>query len=283
MRFSASRLKLYMNCPLAAHYRYDEHLPRQSNAAAVWGKIVHTCMEHYNLTGEYDIARRMFIDMWDAPEDFGHQIDYWPKNTSKAGYMKTGLEMLAAFHKGLDLQKRRVIGAEVPFCVPFGEHELMGYIDLVELRRSGNGKYLLRVLDWKTGGRQPTKAQLALDVQFTVYMYATTCKEFWVGNGEPEFPGLPDGEKQWELLKDLPRRAIWFHMRGPKEIDAGPREAADYMRLYRVCDEIERSIEHQVFIPKIGEACELCDYVEPCEMEIPVDLEVKKDDPNAWL
>jgi hypothetical protein len=120
-------------------------------------------------------------------------------------------------------------------------------------------------------------------MQFTVYDWAVGCEEFWIGDGTPEFPGLRDGQALMDRWFDTPHRAIWFHMRGPKEIDAGPREPADFNRMYRVASEIQRATDLEVFVPKVGVACETCDYVKECELEIPVELEVKSDDPHRWL
>jgi len=104
----------------------------------------------------------------------------------------------------------------------------------------------------------------------TVYSYATTQREFWVGNGA-DYPGLPDGEAMFEQLADVDRRSIWYHLWNGAEIDAGTRGDADFGRLYRVCNEIERAIELDVFVPDIsGETCIFCPYVKPCcGVEIP--------------
>lgn len=282
-RFSASRINAWMNCPLSAHFRYDENLPREQNAAASFGTAVHAGFEVFNQTGSIDRALEVFVDYWDFPEKYGIEPTWWPKNTSHMSYRKLGIEALKKFAEGLKWDGREVIGTEVPFCVPFGEFELMGFIDLLEVRRNGKGKELLRIVDLKTAGTQPTKAKLALDVQFTTYTYATTCPEFWVGNGELDFPGLPDGQALFERFIDTPRRAIWFHIRTQKEIDAGARVDADFMRLYRVCHEIAKAIEADVHVPKIGDACGLCDFSSQCTMEIPVELGPNPNDPDAWI
>lgn len=615
-RFSASRINAWMNCPLSAHFRYDENLPREQNAAASFGTAVHAGFEVYNTTASLDRALETFIDYWDFPEKYGIEPVWWPRNTSHMSYRKLGIELLKKFHEGLKWDGREVIGTEIPFCVPFGEFELMGFIDLLEVRRNGKGKELLRIVDLKTAGTQPTKAKLALDAQFcadeeteiltetgwkrhhelvvgervlaldhhsglaewqpieavnvfdakdqemlsmegkahsslttlnhrwmvdhvvssrkgwrvekrvvtseeltgcdripcaapvvglpvepkwsdalvalvgwfwteghvirggsvglaqreplaeairsvlvetfgpsveslrgtsspawretrdvdvtrfylnraasevvvahvdlpskavrsefitsltraqltlladvsvqadghvqngrtvicqsdrarldslqmvyallghrtslrrrrvggqgrysgrefwelavkdrrpnfipkkdrrervrytgkvwcpttangtwyarrngqvyftgnTTYTYATTCPEFWVGNGELDFPGLPNGQALFDRFVDTPRRAIWFHIRTQKEIDAGARVDEDFMRLYRVCHEISKAIKADIHVPKIGDACGLCDFSSQCTMEIPVELGTDPtNDPDAWI
>lgn len=287
MIFSASRLKTWMSCPLQAYFKYEEHLPSLQNAAASWGSILHNALEYYNTSQNFDGARKLFLDQWWHPEDIGLEPAYWPPNTSHAQYLKLGIAILEDFHKRQRWQGRTVIGAEIPFKVPFGDHHLTGYIDLLEVRKSGRGKPLLRILDYKSAGRQPTRIELAMDIQFTVYDYAVTCPEFWMGDGSIDYVGLPDGENLMEEFGSLAHRGIWYHLRTQKEIDVGPRTDVDYMRLYRVCAEVAKATEAQIHVPKIGEPCNLCDYAEACTLDIPVHLRgwdaPAFSDENAWI
>lgn len=620
MIFSASRLKTWMACPLQAYFKYDEGLPSPQNAAASWGSIIHNALEYYNTTQNYDGARKLFLDQWYHPEKVGLEPDYWPPNTSHTGYLKMGLDIIDDFHRRQRWQGRTVIGAEIPFKVPFGEHHLTGFIDLLEVRKTSRANPLLRIIDYKSAGRQPTKIELALDIQFcadeeteiltvegwkrhdelrvgehvltlnhdtglaewqptdavnvfdvvdqemlsmegkahsslttlnhrwlvehvvssrlgwraekrvvcsedltgadripcaapvvdlpaepkysdahvelvgwfwteghvvaggsismaqkepgaeairsalirkfgpaveslrstgfqaswresrdadvtrfylnrtaseivkaavslptkalrpqfitslthaqlclladvsvradghvrngcavvaqsdrtrldslqmvysllgqrtslrrrevggsgayagrefwelavkdrrpnflpkkavrervrytgkvwcpttangswyarrhgqvyftgnTVYDYAVSCPEFWLGDGSIDYPGLPDGERMMDEFGELARRGIWYHLRTQKELDVGPRGDADYMRLYRVCSEIAKAAEAGIHVPRIGDACNLCDYAEQCTLEIPVHLRgwdaPEFSDENAWI
>lgn len=283
LRFSASRVGQWMKCPLQAYYHYELNLERGQNAAASFGSALHAGLYHYNTTGSLDEAMAVFLDWWDHPEKHGIEPTYWPRDTSYMEYRKLGISVMNEFDASMKWDTRTVLGAEIKFCVPFGEFELTGSVDLLEVRKSGTGRKLLRTLDWKSGSKQPTKAELALDVQFTCYDYAASCPEFWLGNGTPEFPGLPDGAELMGQYFDLPRRSIWYHLRGQKEIDAGARTAADHMRLYRVCHEIAKAIRADVHVPKIGDSCRQCDYTEHCYLDIPVDLDEAPDDPDRWV
>lgn len=291
MRFSASRVKTWMDCPLRAHFHYDLKLPTDRiNAKAVFGTCIHKALEHYNLTGNHKGARTMFLDLWQNPEKVGapvHQL-WWPKYTSFGSLKERGTQIIDEFHERCEWDKRTVIATEHPFCVPFGEHELMGYVDLVETRMSGKGKNLLRIVDYKTASKQPNYAALNLDVQFTIYLYASTCREFWFGatlpdgSPDPDFPPVDNAEWMYQMYNNLPRRAIWYHLWGPKEIDAGRREEADFMRLYRVCCEIDKANQAGIHVPKLGENCQLCDYRDPCGIEIPTKEELAAQE-DAWI
>lgn len=281
MRFSASRCKKWMACPLQAHFHYDLNLPTKQNAKATFGTCIHHALELYNKTGSLDAAIEDFKTYWHSPEKLGVAPDTWPKMTSYAGLRERGIEILKTFHDNCKWDGREVIATEHPFLVPFGRHELTGYVDLLEIRTSGRGKNLLRIVDYKTNSKQPYLAELHLDLQFTVYCYASLQPEFWMGNG-PQFPAIPNGEFRYEMLKDMKRRPIWFHLWGPKELDAGDRDEADFMRLYRLVNEIEKADAAGIHIPRIGEACGLCDYNEPCGTPIPKREEIAEDQ-DSWI
>jgi RecB family exonuclease len=284
MRFSASRLKLWMGCPLAAHYRYDEGLPSRPNGKTVFGTVMHGALELYNTTGDYDAMVAKFKADWLRPPV---EPEWWPRSTSYAKLRAKGLEILESVKDHYRFQDRVVLGAEVRFLVPFGDHELTGIVDLVETRKSGTGRELLTVVDYKTQAKAPTTAELVLDTQMTAYLWAVSQREFWTGvKGDPEFPGLENGEWLWETVgRDMPKRAVWFGLWNGKELDAGPRKDEDFGRLYRVCEQIERAVAADVYVQKIGSNCEICDYVEPCSMEIPVALRGLNDpdDEERWV
>jgi RecB family exonuclease len=279
VRFSASRIQAYMACPLAAHYKYDLALPARTNAKAEFGKCIHGALQVYNDTGNLERARSEFLVHWAAADP-----DYWPRAMSFAGLRAQGLAILDDMHASLRFTKRTVLGTEIEFLVPFGDHELYGFIDLLELQKSGTGRELLRIVDYKSNSRLPTRNALALDPQFTTYSYAVARKEFWTGvPGHPELPGLPNGEWLWATVGSMATtRCIWYALMAQKELDAGPRTDKDFERLYRVCSEIDRSIQADIHVPMIGESCTYCDYVEPCALEIPVALAGLTDD-NRWI
>jgi hypothetical protein len=171
--------------------------------------------------------------------------------------------------------------------VPFGAHELTGIVDLVEVEQSATGARLTKVVDYKTNTKLPTVAELALDPQLTAYAFAVQHPQFWFGvEGDPDFPPVENAEWHWEMtVKQTPIRAIWYSLWSQKLIDAGPRTEIDFRRMYRLCNEIARADELGVHVPRIGEACQWCDFQEPCAMEIPVAIAqaTDPDDRNRWI
>ena len=277
-----------MECQLAAKYRYEDNLPRRQNAKASFGTIIHEAIAlYYESGGDLGKAKKRFGYKWANPNKSGVEPDYWPKYTSFGSLMAKGMEILDHLHEHHRWQIFTLIGTEIPFLVPFGEHELTGFVDLVGTEKSGTGNELLKITDFKSNSREPSMAALALDIQFTVYAYAVSQREFWIGvEGNPEFRGLENGEWLWETIgRDMPKRCIWYALWTGKQIDAGPRLRKDFERLYRVCSEIEKSTKAGVAVPKIGDACTWCDFTEPCALEIPVAIGqvADKTDPARWI
>ena len=279
MKFSASLLKTWMACPLQAKFQEVDKLPWRQNGKASYGTCMHDALELYNsgATIEETIAR--FKTTWYSPEMLNVKPDYWPKFTTYTGLLKKGVETLQDYHDIHQIVDREVIGTEIGFCVPFGEHELSGFVDLVEVGKDNSGAEVLRIVDYKTNGKAPTQLDLALDIQFTIYMYASMQPEFWTGTFREgwhppmvnRYPGFENGEELYERFQNHTRRGVWYHLNTNKEIAVGVRADEDFMRLYRCLNEIEKAIKAEVYVPCIsGDTCTYCSYRDVCPVVMPV-------------
>jgi len=271
MRISYSTLSLWNSCPLKGHFKETLEVEDRVNAKAVFGTIIHMCLEDLNKGVSIENCIERFKDLWDNPDKIGSIIDFWPRNTTYGGLRDKGVEILNLYYDKVKWENRQILATEHKFLVPFGDHELKGVVDLLEVKKAGNGHRTLRICDYKTAGRQPTKIELFLNQQFTVYYYASLQPEFWMGNG-PDYPGIPGGEDYFEAFKRINRKAIWVHLMNMKDIDAGPRDDDDFYRLYRLVTEIEKAQDAGVFVPNIGESCVWCPYTDPCGVPIPKEL-----------
>jgi hypothetical protein len=268
MRLRQSTLKVWKSCALQAKFQTIERLPGRQSGKASFGTIIHHCLEQYNNGLEIDSAVDLFKDLWKHPEKLGVEPEYWPKYTTYGGLREKGVEILRDYDEKVRWENRQILASEHRFLVPMGDHELEGTVDHVEIKKAGNGHRTLRIVDFKTSGKQPNRVDLRLDIQFTVYMFAAMQPEFWIGNG-PGYPGLPGGEDTFEVIRKLPMRGVWYHLWTGKELDAGERDDGDFMRLYRFITEIEKSVSADVYVPNIGESCVWCPYTANCNIEIP--------------
>lgn len=265
-----------MECPKKADFRYNRNLPEPQSAAASFGTIAHHAMQIYNDTRNLQKASAAFEYFWRHPEELGVAPEIWPPRTDYDTYRTKGLAALRAFAESCTWTKRRVLATEHKFLVPFGDHELMGYVDCIEITGGKTGQEL-RLTDYKTSMRIPYAGNLRQNLQITVYDYASRQPEFWLGNGA-DFPAMENGAHWWTFIPGMPRRNVWYALIQGKAVNAGERTTADFMRLYRVADEIQRALDHQVYVPNIsGDSCGFCPYVTPCGLAIPPS-QVKDDD-----
>lgn len=266
MRMSASRMKTWMTCPLQAKFKYVDGLPQPENSSGLFGKAVHSALETYNKTDEVEQAIFTFEQQWEAAVP---KIDTWTQGTNFGGQRERGIKMVTGYHEIARWEERVVLATEHKFLVPFGPYELHGYVDLLETRKNETGETEIHVVDYKTNKKKPNMRGLPFDVQFTVYAYAALQPEFWVGDGD-EWPSLCDRDFWEHNLSHLRVRPLWYHLETNQRIDAGVKGDADFMRLYRCCDEIHRAGETNVYVPDIsGESCFFCPYQEPCGLPVP--------------
>ena len=209
-------------------------------------------------------AKRHFYQVWKDPTLLHHptEIGVWPQNTSWSELQQKGFEFLDTFHEESRWDKRKIIAAEHRFVVPFGEHTLKGFVDCIEIAGAGSKKEL-RIIDYKTSSYRPTQLELRFNIQFTIYMYASTLPEFWE-------PLDPTGQ-MYEEYRSYPRKGLWYAIWQNKILDVGPREDVDFMRLARVIKEIEHAEQADVHVPDIsGRSCMWCAYTHLCATTIPV-------------
>jgi hypothetical protein len=279
MKFSASMLKTYGNCQLQGKFAYMDKLPQKQSASATFGTCVHEALEQYNEHRDIDAAVKRFLYTWENPEALGVSPDFWHRRVTYGGLQETGVKAIMEYHESNVWADREMIAAEHKFCVPFGDrHLLSGIVDMLE---SPRGSSELRVCDFKTAGSRPNADMLYLDLQFTTYYYASLQPEFWLGfddgseasknsDGSPRYPPMENGEELYERFKGADRKVIWYHLRQNKELDCGPRDDGDFMRLMRCCDEIEKAVNHDIFVPSIsGNSCTFCSYTDICKAYVP--------------
>jgi hypothetical protein len=264
MRVRQSSLKQFGKC--ARQYYYSQILDLggdQQGSLTVFGTIVHYAIDVYENYGyDLDLAIRTFRHYWDHPEELGETIDFWHRRSTKPGLQKRGIEMLRKYHELAPWTEGKLLGTEIHFVVPLGDHELEGTIDKLWYRP---GQKKVEVIDFKTSALVPEK--LRYNIQFTAYCYATERPEFW------EF--VPGWEHGYQEFYGWQRAGWWYHARRNKMFNAGKRGPDDYKRLLLSVEEMEKAIELQVFpLDYSGESCGWCAYAEGVcgsEMEDPAE------------
>jgi len=268
VKFSASKIKSWMACPLQSHFKDVLDIPEPAHAKTVFGSCIHEALELYNETGDIEAAKAHFRMVWVDTTLLKHpaEIGIWPPKMSWGELEVRGREFLDKFHEECRWEKRNIIASEHRFVVPFGEHTLKGFVDCIEVVGSG-AKKELRIVDYKTTSYRPTQLELRFDMQFTVYWYASLQPEFWE-------PLDPSGE-MYEKYIDCKRRGVFHAIWHNKTLDVGPREDLDFMRMARVIKEIAHAEEMDVHVPDIsGKSCMWCAYTDLCATTLPLQHEV---------
>lgn len=255
-----SSIKQFGKC--ARQYYYSQVLGLggdQVGSLTVLGTVFHYAVDVYETYGyDIDLAKKTFIHYWDNPGKLGETIDFWHNRTTKAGLRKRGLSMLQHYHELRPRDNGTLIGTEINFLVPIGDHELTGTIDKLWIRP---GQRKVEIVDLKTAAHVPEK--LEFNIQFTAYLYATERPEFW-----EQVPnrGFADG---YERFKGWARQGWWYHARNSKMHDAGIRGEKDYKRLSLAIEEMNSAIDAGVFpLDYSGETCGWCPYTDICGSEM---------------
>jgi hypothetical protein len=259
-----SSIKQFGTC--AKQYYYSNVLglgEQQAGSLTVLGSVFHYAVDVYENYG-YDIAlaKKTFSYYWDHPEELGYTIDFWHRRTNKAGLKKRALSMLDRYHELRPWADGTLIGTEINFTVPIGDHELTGTIDKLWYRP---GQKKVEVIDFKTGAYVPEK--LRYNIQFTAYCYATERPEFWEQVDNKDFSG------GYEMFVGWQRAGWWYHARNNKMFNAGNRGVDDYKRLSLAIEEMDKAIKADVYpLDYSGENCGWCAFADGIcgsEMEDP--------------
>lgn len=235
----------------------------QVGSLTVLGTVVHFAIDVYETYGrDLDLAQRTFLHYWENPHLLGEKIDFWHRQSTYETLRDRGLSMLERYAE-LEPWSGELVGTEIHFEVPIGEHVLQGTIDKLFVR---TGVKRLDVIDFKTGARVPEK--LRYNVQFTAYCYATLRPEFW-----KQVPGFEDGLERFD---GFDRNGWWYHARDNKMFNAGKRTEQDYRRLFLAIEQMDATIQAGVFPLDVnGENCGYCPFADSiCGSEMPNPVEL---------
>ena len=178
-RLSATQISAWHDCPRRWGYRYDDRYGAGVEPLPMPDRVLVGSAVHQALA---EAASRLAVGL---PVDHppGATLAAYRASAAAAGvtgraaldeaasYVSYGLALLPRL-VGSDPQ--RIVGVERFFIVdPVGVGlPLSGRMDLLLADRPLDGRLRVRVLDWKASRRERTAAELASDVQMSVYALA---------------------------------------------------------------------------------------------------------------
>jgi len=246
LRLSASQLSTYDDCPLRYAYEYGLGVRGEAGVYAALGSLVHEVLAVFNdpksagvvphtreglqaLAEEHwrdDIARyRPQVE--EARRDYFAMLDTWWE-------AEGGDERLAP----------EVLAVERRFEVEAGGHLLTGFIDRIDRADDGEG---IRIVDYKTGKKEPRPDDVANDVQLAIYHLAAS--------RDPELAALGPAT-QLRLL----------YVRSMHAFDqpvADDHEAATAARV----EATAARILAEEFEPSVDANCRLCSFHRLCPLQ----------------
>jgi len=175
---SASRLNLWLKCPLAFKLKYVDGLVMPTSPAAFIGKRVHAALETYYrhrqlglLLDAQELARRQ-VEFWDEAVA-QERVVFESTANSNAARQQT-IDLVAAYLLAVPADEPRPLAVEAAVEAPLvdpvsGEDlgiPLVGVIDLVLEEAAGP-----LVTDFKTAARSNAALEITHEIQLSSYSY----------------------------------------------------------------------------------------------------------------
>lgn len=254
------------------HRRSLDGQPGKQLSATSYGSVLHHALQTLERTRDLDLAINTFQHYWHPVniEAICPPVDEWIKRQSYGSLNTRGVELLKRYW---DLKQfddtEDVLALEMPFAVPLPNgHMFVGTIDRLALRKV-RGRLFLCVDDWKAGKK---KTYLQHNVQHIGYSWATTQREFWVGNPEMHTDGFgARGEELFAQLAHLPRRGYWIDVSETTPVwnDCAAKTERDYRRFLLAVDQYVRMREAEIFpLAVTGDVCQFCTFRDVCPEEL---------------
>lgn len=265
---SASQLDTYDDCPL--RYAFDYVLRARGDAGvhAALGTLVHQVLAEWLAPGEHGEdgervedgqppnptggqTRQAFMDL--AARRWRDDIARFRPQVEEA--RRDYFDMLAAWWAEEGDPERdpagagRVAAVEHRFDVPLGPHRLVGAIDRVDVVPGPGGHDHVRVVDYKTGKREPSQAEVDDDLQLALYHLAA--------HRDPELSALAEAsEMRLVYLRSMHRYDVVV-------ADSQAQVAATEGRvLARAAELLDERFE-----PSVDATCRHCDFHRLCPLQ----------------
>jgi len=194
--FSASRFNLYKTCAQLYKLQYIDGLTSNRHVYTVMGSALHHAIEHYYGDGK------------DAPVQIFSR--YYNEAIASAVNSENGLVATHLIGKAsqlgrdivrdMDWEKFSPLQIEYGFKLPFpAENSLVmmrGFIDMITVDE--------RIIDHKSSSKKPTSAELAVNPQLLIYVWAYE-----------------------QLFGKKPKAVYWHHLRTSELLEAKVMENYD--------------------------------------------------------
>lgn len=183
---SASKLRLYLRCPLQYYYAYGEGIFQKATKATRFGSYIHAVLENYLkhllITGSQQDMEALFGIVSSKKKEFEEISD-----TGELSFFEADIILNRFASKKINPLK--IYAVEKFFQIPFypvrnapspvsegasknDEISINGRIDRIDIEHRREGGDLLHIIDYKTGQNELTEKELKDDIQMKFYVTA---------------------------------------------------------------------------------------------------------------
>jgi len=159
--FSYSRIDTYNQCAAKYFYSYIQKEPRQFNAPAVLGNIVHSVLEN-------TLDNNKPLDIQEITEEYEKNITVWdPDNKLGKELVSVGREILNEFFDRNGDTEFSIYDKELAFDFILASYRIIGFIDRVDVLDNR-----VHITDYKTGKWEVSAKDIPSNLQLGIYALA---------------------------------------------------------------------------------------------------------------
>lgn len=159
--FSYSRIDTYNQCAAKYFYSYIKREPRQFNAPAVLGNIVHDVLENV-------LDNDKQLNLTELKSEYNNNIPKWdPDNLISNELLTVGNTILEEFYDLHSDTSFNIYDKEMSFELILGSYKIIGFIDRIDIIDNR-----VHIIDYKTGKWEVTAKSVPENLQLGIYALA---------------------------------------------------------------------------------------------------------------
>ena len=252
---SASRLSLWMKCPLAFKRRYVDGIESAPSVSLFVGKVVHGVLEHvYRCRSVGTICTDADLDVF-VPEVWTQTMltepCFFDDEAHEEKHRQQVRDLTAAYLREIDIEAEKPLAVEKRYETPLvdpltGEDlglPLVGIIDLLIETSDG-----LTLVDFKTAASAASSCEVQHELQLTAYAYLVR-----------QLLGRDESSLEIRQLVKTKTPKIVVH-RFPSRSDE------HFGRFFDLVREYLDSLDRGVFNYRPGFGCMMCDQAGICSV-----------------
>lgn len=159
--FSYSRIDTYNQCAAKYFYSYIKKEPRQFNAPAALGNIIHDVLEN-------TLSNEKQLNLSELKNEYNSNILKWdPEQIISKELIDVGSAIIDEFYDENFDKQFNIFDKEMPFQLIIGTYKIIGFIDRVDIIDNR-----VNIIDYKTGKWEVSAKSISDNLQLGIYALA---------------------------------------------------------------------------------------------------------------